>query len=408
MKFADMTFPELRQVPRAATLVLAPIAACEQHSHHLPTITDTVLVTGVADGVEQQLPAQVLQLPTLWLGGGAHHLRFGATLSAEVDTHVAMLCDLLTPLLDDGYQRLLLLNGHGGNIDTMQMALRRLQPRWRNGSWRRRLIGIWPGAELAALAEGERKTMGHACEFETSMMLALRPDLVRREQLRDDPPRDDPALRGLYLAEDMYQRTDHGAVGFPQLATAAQGRLFLNAAIDARSKLCKRCSPGPCPSEQRGASPQAENALTALTPAVTFFTYSRSCFVCRELSLEDFMANTIGWCDIPVLDLDRAIRFYSAVLGTPIKKADVPGMSIGMLPNADSGVSGCLHCSDTDHPSDHGPLIYLSCAGRLDDAVAAVVPNGGKVLQARHAIGPYGFRAVVLDSEGNRVAPHSD
>src|SRR5205823_3718271 len=99
MKFAEMTAPQLRQVSRAATLVLAPIAACEQHSLHLPTATDTILVTAVAEGVERGLPQEILLLPTLWLGASAHHTRLGATLSAEVDTHVSMLCDLLQPLL---------------------------------------------------------------------------------------------------------------------------------------------------------------------------------------------------------------------------------------------------------------------------------------------------------------------
>jgi creatinine amidohydrolase len=232
MKFAEMTFPELRQLPRETTLVLAPIAACEQHSRHLAVFTDTILVTGVADGVEQRLPRQVLQLPTMWLGASAHHLRFGATLSAEVDTHVQMLCDLLTPLLEDGYQRLLILNGHGGNIDTMQMALRRLQPRWRDRQLSAASYWDLAQKELAALAEGGRKVMGHACEFETSMMLALRPDLVRRDQIKDDPPKEDAALRGLYVAEDMHQRTDHGAVGFPELATVEKGRAVLKAAVD--------------------------------------------------------------------------------------------------------------------------------------------------------------------------------
>src|SRR5437660_2966237 len=231
MKFAEMTFPLLRQVPRDKTVIVAPIAACEQHSLHLPTFTDTILVTGVAEGVEQRLPKQLLLLPTLWFGASAHHLRFGATLSAEVDTHVTMLCDLLTPLLEDGYQRVLILNGHGGNIDTLHMALRRLQTKYRE----RILAGAsyWEIAEkeLAALAEGPRKSMGHACEFETSMVLALRPDLVRRDEIKDDPPNDDPVLRGLYLAEDMKQRTDHGAVGYPERATAEQGRAILNAAI---------------------------------------------------------------------------------------------------------------------------------------------------------------------------------
>jgi creatinine amidohydrolase len=237
MKFAEMTFPQLRQVPRDTTLVLAPIAACEQHSQHLPTFTDTLLVTGVAEGVEQRLPQQVLLLPTLWFGASAHHLRFGATLSAEVDTHITMICDLLVPLLEDGYQRVLVLNGHGGNIDTMQVALRRLQPRYRQRILSAASYWDLAAKELAALAEGPRKSMGHACEFETSMVLALRPELVRRDQIKDDAPNDDEVLRGLYLAEDMRQRTDHGAVGYPERASPEKGRAFLNAAITRTSEV---------------------------------------------------------------------------------------------------------------------------------------------------------------------------
>jgi creatinine amidohydrolase len=85
--------------------------------------------------------------------------------------------------------------------------------------------------ELAALAAGPRKSIGHACELETSMIMALRPDLVRHDEIKDDPPTDDPALRGLYVAEDMKQRTDHGAVGYPQHASAQRGRALLAAAI---------------------------------------------------------------------------------------------------------------------------------------------------------------------------------
>jgi creatinine amidohydrolase len=232
VKFAEMTWPMLKDVPRDGTVIVAPIAACEQHSWHLPTFTDTILVTGVAEGVEQKLPAQVLLLPTQWFGASHHHLRFGATLSAAVDTHIDMLCDLVTPLLEDGHQRLLILNGHGGNIDTMQVALRRLQPRWKDRILSAASYWDLAAKELASLAEGPRKNMGHACEFETSMVLALRPELVRRPEIKDDPPRDDPVLRGLYLAEDMKQRTDHGAVGYPELASAEKGRRFLNAAID--------------------------------------------------------------------------------------------------------------------------------------------------------------------------------
>ncbi len=242
-----MTAPELQKVSRSQTVVLAPIAACEQHSRHLAVFTDTVLVTGVAEGVEKKLPQQVLLLPTLWMGASHHHLRYGGTLSAGVDIHIDMLCELATPLLEDGYQRLLILNGHGGNIDTMQTALRRLQPRFRERVLSAASYWDLASRELAGLAEGARKSMGHACEFETSMMLALRPDLVRRDQIADDPPKDDGTLRGLFLADDMYQKTDHGAVGYPQLASAEKGQRFLQAAIDRTAEVVQRLLQRPLP-----------------------------------------------------------------------------------------------------------------------------------------------------------------
>lgn len=120
------------------------------------------------------------------------------------------------------------------------------------------------------------------------------------------------------------------------------------------------------------------------------------------------MANQIVWCDIPVLDLDRAVNFYSAVLGATVKKEESPGMTMGILPHHDGEVGGCLVKSAEEKPSEAGPMIYLNVNSRLDEAIAAVVSHGGKVIKPKHAIGPYGWRAVILDSEGNRIALHSD
>jgi uncharacterized protein len=119
------------------------------------------------------------------------------------------------------------------------------------------------------------------------------------------------------------------------------------------------------------------------------------------------VANQIVWVDIPVLDLDWAVRFYSAVLGSPVQKQEFPGMAIGLLPGSDPDVSGCLYTKEGEIPSDRGLLLYLNAEGRLDEAIAAVEQNGGKVVQPKHPIGPYGFRAIILDSEGNRLALHS-
>jgi creatinine amidohydrolase len=247
MKFHELTWPLLRKVPRDQVVVVAPIAACEQHSHHLPTFTDTILVTGVAEGVEKQLPDKVLLLPTLWLGASHHHLPFGATLTVDVDVHVTMLVELLMPLLNDGYPRIIILNGHGGNIDTLQMALRRLQPKYRNCHLTGASYWDLAAQELAALAEGPRKTMGHACEFETSMVMALRPELVRRAEIKNDGLPVDPVLRGLYRAEDMSQCTHRGAVGYPELASAEKGQRFLQAAIQRTTEVVEALLKRPLP-----------------------------------------------------------------------------------------------------------------------------------------------------------------
>ena len=121
------------------------------------------------------------------------------------------------------------------------------------------------------------------------------------------------------------------------------------------------------------------------------------------------MAQTLVWFDVPVLDLDRAIGFYSAVLGVTVKKEDFgPDFSIGMLPHEEGQTGGCLAKNDDFKPSADGIMVYFNCNGRLRAAVAMVNTNGGTVQKDVHAIGPYGFRAEVLDSEGNCIALHSE
>ena len=122
--------------------------------------------------------------------------------------------------------------------------------------------------------------------------------------------------------------------------------------------------------------------------------------------------DTLCWTDIPVTNLDRAIRFYSAVLGKEVRRLSEGRMEYGLLPHEEQNASGCLVVRGDsggvdNRPSANGPLIYLSVEGRLDEAVETARKNGGKVLRARQKIGEHGFRAVIIDSEGNRIALHA-
>lgn len=124
------------------------------------------------------------------------------------------------------------------------------------------------------------------------------------------------------------------------------------------------------------------------------------------MSTFNSLHNRAVWFDIPVVDLDRAAAFYRAVLKIDVQKQDFDGGAFCFLAH-DEGNGGCLVPGAEAISAAGGILVYLNVDGRIRDAVDQVEKHGGKVKESVHAIGPHGFRAVVLDSEGNRIALHS-
>ena len=117
--------------------------------------------------------------------------------------------------------------------------------------------------------------------------------------------------------------------------------------------------------------------------------------------------NRIVWFDLPVADLDRAAAFYRAVLNIGVHKEQFENFTFCIFEHGD-GNGGCLVPKPQEVTGTAGILVYMNVNGRIRDAVRQVEALGGRVLEPTHAIGPHGFRAIVLDSEGNRIALHSE
>jgi predicted enzyme related to lactoylglutathione lyase len=116
--------------------------------------------------------------------------------------------------------------------------------------------------------------------------------------------------------------------------------------------------------------------------------------------------NRAVWFDIPVRDLSRATKFYAAMLAIPVSQEKFGDFEFSVLGHED-GNGGCLVPNANEIASDKGVLLYLNADGRIRDAVEKVKNHGGKIVEDVHPIGPHGFRAILIDSEGNRVALHS-
>ena len=233
VEWARLTGPEIRAVAgRADALAVLPIGSLEQHGPHLPVITDTASASAAAIRgarlVASEIP--VLVLPGLWTGMSEHHLPFGGTISLNFDELRGVIRGIVRSLRALGFARLLIVNGHGGNVEPLAVAAREMAhefglPVIACTPWflTRARVG-----EIADTAE----TPAHACEGETSVMLAVAPELVRTERFEDAVrQRPEPVARyeGFSRFWSFSERAPvTGVRGDPRTATAEKGEKFLD------------------------------------------------------------------------------------------------------------------------------------------------------------------------------------
>lgn len=221
-----MTWPEVEALDRETT-VLIPTGSIEQHGPHLPLETDTRLVTAVAEAVERR--TDVLLTPTLWLGCSAHHLEFAGSLTASFPGYQAALEAIVRSLVPHGFRRFYALNGHGGNASSNDIALRALKAAFPNLALGGSSYDAFAEGAVVERMTGPQKSLRHADEAETSLMLHVAPELVRMERAYDDGLVPEPPVRG--VVEPFDAITERGAFGYPSLATAEKGAAIFEAAV---------------------------------------------------------------------------------------------------------------------------------------------------------------------------------
>ncbi len=230
MELTDLTWPKVAALSRDVPVVV-PVAALEQHGRHMPLFTDSLLLGEVMRRAKEPLKERVLFAPLQWLGNSDHHLDFPGTLSAAPRLYLDLVAGLADNFITHGFRRIVFVNGHGGNIVPAQQALFELRQKHRQrGDLLLLSATYWTlGARTGPIDPSLKQTqMGHACEWETSMMLRLAPHLVGDYRAAPDVPFGRmfaPASRAWITRE----RTEPGHIGYAQHASAEKGELLFRA-----------------------------------------------------------------------------------------------------------------------------------------------------------------------------------
>jgi creatinine amidohydrolase len=239
MLLENLTWPQVKKLKWHRTIVLFPFGSFEQHGPHLPLTTDTDIVTAVARAIEKKRADKILCLPTLWPGHSTHHLFFPGTLSVSQMPYIQMVVELCRSVVKMGGQKIFLLNGHGGNDVPLRAALRELKTEF--PKTRFVFASYWSLAaeSIKNIRESELGGLGHACEMETSIMLHLHPERVKKQLGKRDGPKhtdryrkaDMQYGRPVYFVNEFDEVTKTGTIGHPDLATAGKGKRFLDGIV---------------------------------------------------------------------------------------------------------------------------------------------------------------------------------
>ena len=238
MLLQNARWPQLADL--AGRTFVVPLGSLEQHGLHLPVFTDTLIVSRVAERLEELRGEKIVMLPVQWLGHSPHHRRFGC-VSLDLVPYIEMIRGICRSLVQMGARKIFLLNGHGGNDIPCKAALRELKSEFE--AMRELYIVYATYWNLAAgdfqkIRSSPAGGMGHACEMETSILLAYYPRQVEMDKARPGGPGPEMGYRvndmlappPFTLMSEFDELSENGVIGMPQLASEEKGLQFAEAA----------------------------------------------------------------------------------------------------------------------------------------------------------------------------------
>ncbi|HEX2653492.1 MAG TPA: creatininase family protein [Xanthobacteraceae bacterium] len=233
-----LTAEELREKAAQDAIVLLPVASTEQHGPHLTTGVDMFLAgegcRRAAQIVSKTRP--IVVAPVVWMGLAEHHIAFGGTFSLSISTYHALLRDLCRSILRAGFKKILIVNGHGGNIAALNALITDLTHELDAPIATTTLYNLPHESGAYAKILEDQQGVRHACEAETSMMLAIAPDCVRRERIGEafgpGGNRGLGIVPALNLWKSFQEITPSGVMGDARKATAEKGEKLFDSAAE--------------------------------------------------------------------------------------------------------------------------------------------------------------------------------
>jgi creatinine amidohydrolase len=233
-----MTAEELRQKAKDDAIVLLPVASTEQHGPHLATGVDAFLggegCRRVAAIVARSRP--IVVAPVVWMGLAEHHVAFGGTFTLSLETYHSLLRDLCNSILRAGFTKILIVNSHGGNIAALNALTPALALELDAPIATTTFYNLANESGAYANVLEDQKGVRHACEAETSMMLAAFPDCVRKDKIGEAFGPMGNATLGVAPAINLWRSfkelTPSGVLGDARKATAEKGEKLFDIAAE--------------------------------------------------------------------------------------------------------------------------------------------------------------------------------